>query len=112
MERRAYNPAWNLSQSRSEIGAAGLMTDDFVFYQVGSALRCADSITGNLVWERRNVRSSYSLQGDAQYLVAVARNDPNDPAGLILRTDTGSEIFPASSVLPVRCRTIGKAGER
>ena len=57
-----YDPGWTLAQSRSEIGVAGLMTNDFVFYQVGSVLRCADAVTGNLVWERRNVPSSYCFR--------------------------------------------------
>ena len=54
-----YNPNWSLAQTRSEFGLAGLITDDFVFYQVGSILRCADAVSGNVVWERRNVATSY-----------------------------------------------------
>jgi outer membrane protein assembly factor BamB len=88
-----YDPRWSLAQNRSEIGLAGLMTDDFVFYQVGSVLRCADVVTGEVVWERRNVPPSYMLQGEEDYLVALARSERNDPSGLVLRTATGEKVL-------------------
>jgi outer membrane protein assembly factor BamB len=91
-----YNPNWTLAQTRSEFGLAGLITDDFVFYQVGSILRCADVVSGNVIWERRNVPTSYVLQGDEDYLVALARSEPNDPSGLVLRTATGVEVVSGS----------------
>ena len=69
------------------------MTDDSVFYQVGSVLRCADAVTGEVVWERRNVPSSYVLQGDEDYVVALARSERNDPSGLVLQTATGAEVL-------------------
>lgn len=88
-----YDPHWTPAQSRSEIGLAGLMTNDFVFYQVGLVLRCADAITGETVWERRIVSPSYTLQGDEEYVVALARLEPNDPSGQVLRTATGEEVL-------------------
>jgi outer membrane protein assembly factor BamB len=91
-----YNPNWTLAQTRSEFGLAGLITDDFVFYQVGSILRCADVVSGNVVWERRNVPTSFILQGDEDYLVALARSEPNDPSGLVLHTATGAEVIAGS----------------
>ena len=47
-------------------------------------LRCADAVSGNLIWERRNVPTSFLLQGDEEYVLAVAKSDPNDPSGLVL----------------------------
>jgi outer membrane protein assembly factor BamB len=91
-----YDPSWSLAQTRSEIGIGGLMTNDFVFSQVGSVLRCADAIGGNLIWERRSVATSVLLQGDEDYVVAVNRSEPNDPSGLVLRTATGSEVLSGS----------------
>jgi outer membrane protein assembly factor BamB/predicted negative regulator of RcsB-dependent stress response len=95
-----YDPAWTLAQSRSEFGLAGLMTDDFVFSQLGSLLRCADVVTGNPIWERHNVATSVVLQGDKDYLVALARSDPNDPSGLVLHTATGGEVFSGLFGIP------------
>jgi PQQ-like domain len=95
-----YDPSWSLAQSRSEIGIAGLITNDFVFSQVGSVLRCADAVAGNLVWERRNVPTSVLLQGDEDYVLAVARGEPNDPSGLVLSTATGTEVLSGSFNIP------------
>jgi outer membrane protein assembly factor BamB/predicted negative regulator of RcsB-dependent stress response len=95
-----YDPSWTLAQSRSEISIAGLMTNDFVFSQIGSVLRCADAVGGNLVWERRNVPTSFLLQGDEDYVLAVARGEPNDLSGLVLRTATGTEVLSGSFNIP------------
>ena len=95
-----YDPSWSAAQSRSEIAIAGLTTSDFVFSQVGSVLRCADAVGGNLVWERRNVPTSFLLQGDEDYVLAVARSEPNDPSGLVLRTATGAEVLAGSFNIP------------
>lgn len=95
-----YDPSWTLAQSRSEIGIAGLMTTDFVFSQVGSVLRCADAVSGSLVWERRNVSTSFLLQGDEDYVLAISRGELNDPSGLVLRTATGAEVLSGSFNIP------------
>jgi outer membrane protein assembly factor BamB len=95
-----YDPTWTPAQSRSEIGIAGLMTNDFVFSQVGSVLRCADAVGGNLVWERRNVPTSFLLQGDEDYILAVSRSEPNDLSGLVLRTATAAEVLSGSFNIP------------
>jgi outer membrane protein assembly factor BamB len=91
--RSLFDPHASAGQNRSEIGIAGLITDDFVFYQIGSILRCADSISGNVVWERRSVPSSYVLQGDDDFVIAISRSEPNEPSGLVLRTATGAEVL-------------------
>lgn len=88
-----YDAGWTLAQSRSESSTAGLMTSDFAFYQIGSVLRCADAVTGNLIWERRNAPSSYVMQGDEDYVIALAKSEPTDPSGLVLRTRTGAEVL-------------------
>ena len=78
----------------------GLFTGDFVFYQFGAALCCADAVTGRVLWERRNLPFRYFLRGDRDYVVALNRDEPNDPYGVVMRSDTGAEVFSAPPTFP------------
>ncbi len=75
------------------MGLIGLMTDDRVYYQIGSALCAADAVTGRTIWERRSISFPYSLEGDQDYVIALSRNEPNDPFGLVLEGRSGKQIF-------------------
>jgi outer membrane protein assembly factor BamB len=89
--RLLYDPLWSPSaQARSEIGLTGLMTKDCMFYQFGSALCCADLLTGQTVWERRSIALNYSLEGDDDYVIALNRTEPNDPSGSIVESRSGA----------------------
>jgi hypothetical protein len=98
--RELHDP--NLSpvaQLRSEIAMTGLVTDDYVFYQVGPALCCADIVTGDLLWERRNIPFTYVLHGDNEDLVAVTR-EPNDPTVAVFSSPTGAVISSGTLTFP------------
>jgi hypothetical protein len=89
--RSLFDPLWSPSaQARSEIGLTGLMTDDCIFYQFGSALCAADLLTGRTVWERRSIPFSYSLEGDDDYVIVLNRAEPNDPSGSVIETRSGA----------------------
>jgi len=99
--RSLYDHNWSpAAQSRSEIGLMGLFTGDFVFYQFGAALCCADAVTGRVLWERRNLPFRYFLRGDRDYVVALNRDEPNDPYGVVMRSDTGAEVFSGAFNIP------------
>ena len=92
--KELFDPHWTASnQMRSEIGLIGLMAGDRVFYQIGSALCAADIVTGRTIWERRNFPYPYSLEGDAEYVLALCRYEPNDPKGLVLQSASGTQVF-------------------
>ena len=98
--RDLYDPNWSPAlQRRSEIGIMGLLTDQYVFYQVGSTLVCADATTGQEIWERRNAPSNSMLHGDSEYLIA-ARNEPIEPNGLVLRSRTGEDVLSGYFAVP------------
>jgi outer membrane protein assembly factor BamB len=89
--RDLYDPLWSAAaQARSEIGLTGLMTNDCIFYQFGSALCAADLLTGRTIWERRSIPFSYSLEGDDDHVIALKRTEPNDPSGWIVETRSGA----------------------
>jgi outer membrane protein assembly factor BamB len=89
-----FDPHWSATnQMRTEMGLIGLLTDDRVYYQMGSALRGADAVTGRTIWERRSISFPYTLEGDQDYVIALSRNEPNDPFGLILRGTSGAQVF-------------------
>ena len=99
--RALFDPHWSASnQMRSEMGLIGLAAGDRVFYQLGSALCAADAVTGRPIWERRNIPFSYSLQGDQDHLIAVRREEPMDPYGVILKAATGAEEFQGVFGIP------------
>src|SRR5262249_11334676 len=78
--KELFDPHWTpVNQMRSEIGLIGLMAGDRVFYQLGSALCAADIVTGRTIWERRSFPYPYTLEGDADYVLALCKFEPNDP---------------------------------
>jgi PQQ-like domain len=92
--RDLFDAHWSASnQMRSEIALTGLMTDDRLVYQLGSALCSADLVTGRTVWERRNIPFSYSVEGDQDYVIVLSRSDPKDPFGLVLHAASGAQDF-------------------
>jgi outer membrane protein assembly factor BamB len=92
--QKLFDPNWSGSnQLRTEMGLTGLVTSDRVYYQIGSALRAADLVTGRTIWERRSIPFPYSLEGDQDHVIAMSRNEPNDPSGLVLKSASGAEIF-------------------
>jgi hypothetical protein len=92
--RALFDPHWSAAnQMRTEIGLTGLMTDDCIYYQVGSALCAADLVTGRTIWERRNIPFPYSLLGDQDYVIAVSRTEPTEPFGLVLHAASGAQDF-------------------
>ncbi|HET6323079.1 MAG TPA: PQQ-binding-like beta-propeller repeat protein [Planctomycetaceae bacterium] len=95
--RDLFDPHWSATnQARTEMGLIGLMTDDRVYYQIGSALCAADAVTGRTIWERRSIPFQYTLEGDQDYVIALDRSEPNDPSGLVLRGDSGVDVFNGS----------------
>ncbi len=95
--RDLFDPHWSATnQMRTEMGLIGLLTDDRVYYQIGSALRGADVVTGRTIWERRSISFPYTLEGDQDYVIALDRSEPNDPSGLVLRGDSGVDVFNGS----------------
>jgi outer membrane protein assembly factor BamB len=99
--RGLVDPHWSAAnQMRSEMALIGLTTDDRVFYQLGSALCAADIVTGQTVWERRNIVFPYQLEGDREYVIAVSRNEPMDPSGMVLRAASGAVVSNDSFGVP------------
>ena len=92
--RALFDPRWSTAnQMRTEIGLTGLLSADRVFYQLGSAACAADLVTGQTVWERRNIAFSYSLVGNEDYVIALSRMEPTEPYGVVLRAANGAEVF-------------------
>lgn len=56
------------------IGSLGPVTGDYVCYQSGAKLIAADPLTGDILWERRNVSRGSELFGDRDYIFLVAPN--------------------------------------
>jgi outer membrane protein assembly factor BamB len=98
--RELFDPKWSTAAQMRAEGLAGLLTADCAFYQIGSTISCSDSITGRVLWERRGIPLTYTLQGDDDYVIALNRNEPIDPSGSIFRSISGEEVFSGAFGLP------------
>jgi outer membrane protein assembly factor BamB len=78
--------------------AVGPMNDDFLCYQLGTTLFAAEPLTGNTLWERRNVARGSWIFGDNQHVFVVA---PNSTQAMVLRGSDGEHVadrpVPAAS---------------
>jgi len=76
----------------------GPVTGEFVCFQVDSVLRAADLLTGEILWERRNIPTGSRIFGDDDF-VFVSSAQRNDESSVVLRAADGADL--AARPLPV-----------
>lgn len=68
------------------LGTVGAVVDDVVYYQSGTKLFAADLLSGDVLWERRNVGRGAVVTADDDHVIVI--EDDGKPA-TILRADDG-----------------------
>ncbi len=71
------------------LGTVGVVTDEFLCYQVGTKLYAADTLTGKTLWIRSNVSAGSDLFGDSEYVFVVA---PNSNQAIVFRGSDGEQL--------------------
>lgn len=71
------------------LGKVGPITDEVLCYQIGTSLFAADPLTGDVLWERRNLPRGSDCFGDSDYLFVVP---PGMRDAIILRTVDGLDV--------------------
>ncbi len=71
------------------LGRIGPITDEFLCYQVGTSLFAADPLTGDVLWERRNLSRGSECFGDREYVFVVP---PATRNAVVLRALDGRDI--------------------
>lgn len=77
------------------LGSLGPIAEDYLCYQKGTRLIAADPLTGEVLWERREVARGSELFGDEEFVFVVP---PGSRQAAILRAADGEEI--SSNRLP------------
>ena len=80
------------------VGRVGIVTDEFICYQIGAKLYAAQTLTGKKLWVRSNVSAGSDLFGDLEYVFAVPANSNE---ATLYRADDGEQLgskpIPAGS---------------
>ena len=71
------------------MGRLGPVNDQTLVFQKGTHLYVAESLTGNIIWERRNVPRGTHLFGDLQHVIAV---QPLTNRATVYRLSDGTEL--------------------
>ncbi|MDA1015117.1 MAG: PQQ-binding-like beta-propeller repeat protein [Planctomycetota bacterium] len=90
-----------MDASGRPFGTVGAVTDEQLCYQVGKSLYAADVLTGDVLWEKRDIPRGSSILGDHERVTLVP---PGVDSGVVLDANDGRPV--GSVVIPTGSRLI------
>ena len=88
------------------IGTVGIVTDDFICYQVTNRLFAAEPLTGKILWVKHDVPFGTEFFGDRKYVCVP--DDSDDELTILRATDGATVGMRDRANADKRLRTIGR----
>jgi len=89
MGRRGFLSTLNRDPFGRPLGKVGPVTDEALYYQADTSLFAADPLTGEQLWERRNLPRGSDCFGDREYVFVVP---PRTRNAIVLRAADGLDV--------------------